>query len=587
MLTGRPPFQSPTQEEIYRKARERDYDWPSLDKTDNYICEEAKDLVALLLQSPEDRPDCDTIVQHPFFSCGWVPQEEEMSPKLRESPPDPNQFATLGLRGGRANLYAKNLKALCIKSDVGPWSKSQKVHLSTYREVAAEEKAGLTPAVPLADDVVYRPFDEVLREYKAALAREESSVATRTQQYEQKSLDHRPVSTSTSSRAAPQSFAAQQRAQNQPIGTLGTVRRPRLQTEPEVGLRTGNAAGARAENRSGRSEMKPVTRNASAKSQQKDKEEPGPSTSVEARIASDLVGQLGQAKSDQRRPPAHTSSPSKALASIFSPFENEEILPRSKPRHILKNLQLLHAEIERALNSRSVGPVRDAPSGDPTIVVKWVDYTNKFGLGYILNDGSVGCIFKSLPLPVLDDSENTWIPPTCVVVRDAETHLQNRGNDNYPDRHQIVPISGADIEFYQNNGNDGISCVKVNPKAFCTSEANGMEGRLTRGKDEWDDRKRQKIVLWKKFANYMTVFGRDQDYPYDDAVNRMSLDDESDSFQGKKTNMVTFYQRFGDVGIWGFRNGSFQVGRQNLRNEFFLTNSIVQLPRPHENPTLC
>ena len=169
MLTGRPPFQSTTQEEIYRKAREREYDWPSLDKTNNYISQEAKDLVALLLQSPEERPDCDTIVQHPFFSSGWVPQEEEMTPSLRENSPDPNQFATLSLRGGRASLYARNLKALCVKSDVGPWSTTQKVHSSTYREVAAEEKAGLTPAVPLADNVVYRPFDEVVRDRKSVV----------------------------------------------------------------------------------------------------------------------------------------------------------------------------------------------------------------------------------------------------------------------------------------------------------------------------------------------------------------------------------------------------------------------------------
>src|SRR5277367_6467370 len=87
MLTGRPPFQSTTQEEIYRKAREREYDWPKLDTSENYICQEAKALVSVLLQSPEDRPDPDTIVQHPFFSCGWVPQPEEMSPQLRESAP--------------------------------------------------------------------------------------------------------------------------------------------------------------------------------------------------------------------------------------------------------------------------------------------------------------------------------------------------------------------------------------------------------------------------------------------------------------------------------------------------------------------
>ena len=57
----------------------------------------------------------------------------------------------------------------------------------------------------------------------------------------------------------------------------------------------------------------------------------------------------------------------------------------------------------------------------------------------------------------------------------------------------------------------------------------------------------------------MTVFGRDQDHPYDDALNRMSLDGDSDSSDPNKSNVVTFYQRFGDVGCWGFRNGSFQV----------------------------
>ena len=74
MLTGKPPFQSTTADEIYRRAREREYDWPKLDTSENFISEETKDLVSILLQSPEKRPDPDTIVQHPFFTCGWMPQ---------------------------------------------------------------------------------------------------------------------------------------------------------------------------------------------------------------------------------------------------------------------------------------------------------------------------------------------------------------------------------------------------------------------------------------------------------------------------------------------------------------------------------
>ena len=482
-----------------------------------------------------------------------------MSTTLRDNPPDPNQFSTLSLRGGRASLYAKNLKALCVKSDVGPWSKTQKIHSSTYREVAAEEKAGLTPAVPLADNVVYRPFDEVVREHKASLAREESSLATKSEEYGQKPLTHRPVSAATASRTVPRSFAAQQRAQNQPSTISATARRPRTQVESESSTRRANPYDQVAEDEQASSEAKTRSRKELSRSQDKGKEVSESAVSTEARISADIVQQLGKASSETRMPPAQSVSSPPSFASIFSPSENAEFLPRSKPRHVTRNLQILYSEIERALNSRSIGPAREEPDCEPTIVVKWVDYTNKFGLGYILNDGGVGCIFKSLP--VSGDTKNVQIPPTCVVVRDAEKHLQNRGNPNYPDRHQLVPVSGADIEFYENNGDEGISCVKVTPRAFAATEEYGAAGKLGRGKDEWEDRKREKIVLWKKFANYMTVFGRDQDHPYDDAVNRMSLDDSSDS---KESNVVTFYQRFGDVGCWGFCNGSFQVSRATL-----------------------
>ena len=124
MLTGKPPFQSATADEIYRRAREREYDWPKLDTSENFISQETKDLVSELLQPPEQRPDPDTIVQHPFFTCGWMPQSEEMTPSLRDKHPDPNQFLSIGVRGGKTNLYLRNLKKLCIKCEVGPWNTS-------------------------------------------------------------------------------------------------------------------------------------------------------------------------------------------------------------------------------------------------------------------------------------------------------------------------------------------------------------------------------------------------------------------------------------------------------------------------------
>ena len=145
-----------------------------------------------------------------------------------------------------------------------------------------------------------------------------------------------------------------------------------------------------------------------------------------------------------------------------------------------------------------------------------------------------------------------------MIVRDAERHLQNRGNEAYIDRHQLVPISGPNIEFYENKGEKGITRGKVNPQNYkITVGMDGEVGKLSRGHDEWDDRKREKIVLWKKFANYMTAFGRDQDYPYDDALARRPHEKVSEI--AAAGNVVTFYQRFGDVGCWAFCDGHFQA----------------------------
>jgi hypothetical protein len=556
MLTGRPPFQSTTQEEIYRKAREREYDWPKLNTSENSICQEAKDLVSILLQTAEDRPDPDTIVQHPFFSCGWVPNQDEMTPKLRDSAPGPNQFLALGLRAGRANGLTKNLKKLCIQSDVGLFTQSRKIHSSTYREVAAEEKAGLTPAVPLPEYVVYRPFDEWLKGQVEKRRSESDSASGTANQIDlaQALPIHataRPASKAV--RTGQQSFAAQQRAQHQPpsatVTSTGLAQKSRPESQEHKAEHSSHPQAERARN--DKSNVQMPTNPTKLRSNVQENDVPKDVITIEGRIGVDLVQQLNRANKDRNPSEETPQITSKHPLSLFSTEEHLELLPHSRPDQVLDNLRKFHAELKRALNSRSIVSYSCPPETSSAIVVKWVDYTNKFGLGYILSNGSVGCIFRSSLAS--SGSVTGRIPPTCVVVRDAERHLQNRGKESYADRHQLVPVSGPPIEFYENRLEEGISRVKVSPRKFAvTLGKEGGPGRLSRGKNEYDDRKCEKIVLWNKFAKYMTAFGRDQDYPYDDALRRMPDKSESGT-------VVTFYQRFGDVGCWGFSDGYFQV----------------------------
>ena len=562
MLTGKPPFQSATADEIYRRAREREYDWPKLDTSENFISQETKDLVSELLQPPEQRPDPDTIVQHPFFTCGWMPQSEEMTPYLRDRHPDPNQFLSVGVRGGRTNLYMRNLKKLCIKCEVGPWNTSLSGYISTYRECADEEKAGLTPKVPLPEDVVYRPFHEWLEEQATRQKTSEQDSSSGAMEGVMPSVpSSRPenLPPPSQTRAPTQSFAAQQRARPQASATASLPSRTVKSRLPssESSARSGNSVSGRNAKSSSRNVESQTTEDAAE---------------VENRLAVDLVRQLHAAEMARKDADAPTIS-LEISQSLFNPKEKLESLPNTKPDHVLEGLRRLQAELERALNARTMSVETKKTPSMPTIVVKWVDYTNKFGLGYILSNGSVGCIFKATPADSEDPSKGL-IPPCCVVVREAERHLQNRANEAYVDRNQIVPISGPNIEFYENRGEKGVFRGKVNPQNYKVQV--GPEGeslRLARGKDEWDNRKREKIMLWKKFANYMTAYGRDQDYPFDDALSRTQ--NQADFVAAG--NVVTFYQRWGDVGCWFFADGHFQVWSTVFVFVMECSHELVQL----------
>ncbi|RAL62503.1 hypothetical protein DID88_005068 [Monilinia fructigena] len=541
MLTGKPPFQSATADEIYRRAKEREYTWPQHFVDANMISPEIQDLVSTMLQDAEERPHPDVIVQHPFFTCGWMPQVEEMSADLLEDPPRPDQFPSVVIKPGRPNPYARSLKKLCIKCEVGPWT-PKKQYTSLYKECALEEKAGLTPHVPLVEGIVYRPYAEWVREQEQQSAEEKAATELEASgtvvesliadiagstlgPLAKKPISQRTVSQRTvSQRAVSQSFAAQQRVKDQSSNSA-TIRGALPDGQPREKL---NILKAKA--------IPSV---------------PQISSEAEGRLAANLVDELQKADEERKSQELKKQQSTKNVVSLFGPQEKLEWLPGSKPDHILEALQRLQVELDRALNSRSIAATPKSRPTTPAIVVKWVDYTNKYGLGYILSNGSVGCVFRETPAGS-PESEDNVIAPSCIVIRDGERHLANRTNKSYVNRHQIVPISGPNVEFYESKGERGMLRGSVPAKTYRVSENEGRPGRLPLGVDSFDNRKREKICLWKKFGNYMFAYGRDSEYPYESWTAGQNPEATVNS------TVITFYQRWGDVGCWGFSDGHFQ-----------------------------
>lgn len=641
MLTSKPPFQSTTTDEIYRRAKERDYDWP--DAPGKYISREAKELVASMLQDAAERPDPDQIVQDNFFICGYMPTQADITTRLRELPPDSPAFYE---RNTLAQIESnrRTLHDMCRECGVGPWNQVQLVTKQIWRECAEEEQNGLTPVIPLAKGIVYRPFDEVLSEMKlyremkkakqqsSSAASSSSSMDSVADQMDELNMnDNGGNAYASSSRAAPtnlgllrappQSFAAQQRAQSKP--PTGTFR---SQSSQPVAQPSSSRTAPVAQPTSSRSRQtaQPSSSRAQPSSSATPGQEPGPVakviTSLRARtrrepaasssaqnveepaavVSSSRTRREAPASSQRHAEPAAAAAPSRTRSTraqasasaesrappssqpagvlginddefdvdecrrglqrpddkwtIFSPDEYVDVIPGTQPDDVLQRLVRFRAEIERALNSRSQALLssRDRTPTPPRIVVKWVDYSNKFGLGYILDDGSVGCVLKAMKLA--EGDRRGTMPPACMLVHGAEQHTLRHNDETYEDRHQIIPMNEA-IYFYENHREEGIKRTRVHPEAFrIPMNPDGTPGKFVAGKTIYEQRKRERLIVWKRFVNYMLGVCRDN-------CDELRTDDGTPTITDPSavpSDIVTFYQRFGDVGCWMFCDGHIQ-----------------------------
>jgi hypothetical protein len=569
MLTSKPPFQSSTTDEIYRRARERDYDWPAEDT--KYISQEAQDLVASMLQDADKRPDPDMIVVNPFFVTGYMPVAADITTKLRESAPEDSKFYEYaGSKEKQLQNFA-TLRHMCKECGVGPWQDTKVVYRPVWKECADEERDGLTPIIPLREDLVYRPYEDWVKENRILsrypTQRTAQSVEPQPQPAAIPKVDESASNAQKAPaglfRAPPQSYAAQQRAQNRPVQSAktlitsdviplqstGTVR---SRNKREIALGSAMSLASREQ------ETKGTIRSLRGHSTQTKLATPAVEKPLAVESRPEPVPQPASVRQPAATPRvASIETPRTATdeerASLFAPAEYREQIPGSQPDVVLDRLRKLQAELERALNARSMAfvSVKEKMPVAPPIVVKWVDYSNKFGLGYVLNDGGVGCILISYPA---SDGKQGRLPQSGMLIRNGERHIQRKHDTSYSDRDEFVPMSES-IYFYESEGESGVSGVRVSPERFrMQMGSNGP--KIPKGEDVFDNRKRERVALWKKFANFMTEVGRGlEDHGDQPVIKPPTLTDVT----AAPSDVVTFYQRWGDVGCWYFADGHFQV----------------------------
>lgn len=247
------------------------------------------------------------------------------------------------------------------------------------------------------------------------------------------------------------------------------------------------------------------------------------------------------------------SRSSLGLSPLFHPDDICDLLPGTSLTEVNTDLRLMLGNLVNHSPNRRRSGTKRSPHA---YVIKWVDYTNRYGIGYVLDDGSVGCVFKG------DNGQ----PATSVVVRDGERHIRRKARsvDNgdkkgipYSEAEQLVPRTGGPVEFYENRDDQLLGCrgvrrAFVSPSLFDHKTSRVMKLRINQGSedDKSDAEKVKRIKLVDQFGKYMIgSLGR----LGDDAV-------VDDGVPGKPSGQfIKFYQRLGNVGIWGFGDGAFQV----------------------------
>ncbi|KAK4952404.1 Cell cycle serine/threonine-protein kinase cdc5/MSD2 [Elasticomyces elasticus] len=198
---------------------------------------------------------------------------------------------------------------------------------------------------------------------------------------------------------------------------------------------------------------------------------------------------------------------------------DKDCVPGTDPETVLARLRTLQNNLASALSNQSPASSSSQPAPESLpFVTRWVDYSRKHGVGFVMSDGTVGV--------VLNASAKNKTPVTHVMVRDGQRWLTRVGkNFEKADCVPLEILEDRGVEGLRRKVYKGLGSVKEGPLA---AEA---------------ERRRTLSVLWAKFGRYMCE----------------ALDGDEVAGSKNDGNFVRFYQRIGSVGIWAYSDGSLQV----------------------------
>ncbi|PSN63452.1 hypothetical protein BS50DRAFT_679717 [Corynespora cassiicola Philippines] len=517
LAVGRAPFHAAKREDIYRKLKAREYSWPDLAKFPNEITDDLRDIVSLLLVHEDDRPTPDEIVAHSFFKLGYIPLKLDSgcTSRIPKWPKNRPPTAATVKRGFTEEWYE-----MCKSSAVGHYEPGKSFgaygsrrNKTVARDCQKEIESGKQPNIPFAKDIVYLPFPErthwphrpgaglsEITEEKESSSEGQALVETtandRTKSRPPRNVRREEVMPALKENEDPEQIPEPPRRiiDRQPT-RMRSVRK--ISNPGRVTAETAAAVPLRVPK-----ETRPPPRVRPTK--EVVREVVAEKDPVVVEVQPLRASKMSSSRMGRSEAPALHSASTRNTAR-FRTLSPE--LESTDPTTVLSRLYTFRENLIRALDKKPSSSRRTQAPQLP-FVSKWVDYSRKYGVGYVLEDGSVGCIMSATEV----------YPVTIAFAVDGFTHLKKLSNTKDQDYARSIPI-----EFY----------------------AAARQSRGLANVELLDKRRTEEIrILWQKFGKYMCQQLGNEEW-------RRPQDPE-------QKNFVKFYQRLGNVGIWGFDDGSFQ-----------------------------
>ncbi|KAF3927307.1 hypothetical protein ABW21_db0201365 [Orbilia brochopaga] len=399
MLVGKPPFQSGDVKEIYQKIKIATFSYPPHPPQE--VSPEAKDLIkSLLSPDPRNRPTIDDIAEHAFFKTGYFPRQLPLG--SMRAPPVWDETTT------SPRIWNGNFKEVASRSGVGIGiegvgaRRGKGVEILPINEDDDEPMANIVVQAPagqkmiVAPVVLLSPASQRNNPNQRMIPEELSPKITKTRNVG--AMPKMP------SRLNPLRELQQQRASKE-----SSAFAPLQDGFRDLKISSDKNENAAASTNSNGYKLPSKIGQKGTILDSKIRAPKLPS--VYANPANN-VPRYSPTESDSGSSAAQQPAPRRSSSDTISHNYQSNVVPNTSRQAVIENvkqtLESLSAFNKRTVHVLSPQPRETKAAIDQTSrsratppdvdtgvwITKWVDYSNKYGVGYILNDDTTGTIFN-------------------------------------------------------------------------------------------------------------------------------------------------------------------------------------------------